>query len=77
MSDPFEALQAYRAYVERELEKGTRLHSITRHMLGLFAGRPGARRWRQVLSSEANKPGADWSVIETALDGVSPEASAA
>lgn len=77
VSDPVEALMAYRPYVERELQSGTRLHAITRHLLGLFAGRPGARRWRQVLSSEANRPGADWPVIERALQAVAPEASAA
>lgn len=77
VADPVEAIAAYRPHVERELAAGTRLHAITRHMLGLFAGRPGARRWRQVLSSEANRPGADWSVVERALEAVAPEANAA
>lgn len=77
VADPFEALEACRPYVERELAAGTRLHAMTRHMLGLFAGRPGARRWRQVLSEDANKPGADWSVIARALEGVTSERAAA
>ncbi len=67
---PFEAVEAYRPYVDAQLATGVKLHAITRHMLGLFAGRPGARKWRQILSSEANKPGADWSVMERALDAV-------
>jgi tRNA-dihydrouridine synthase A len=57
-ADPFDAVAAYRPYVEAQLGAGVKLHAITRHMLGLFAGRPGARKWRQVLSERANKPGA-------------------
>ncbi len=77
VSTPFEAIEAYRPYVERQLEKGVKLHAITRHMLGLFAGRPGARKWRQVLSSEANQPGAGWQVVQRALERVRPGAHAA
>ncbi|MBF2760776.1 MAG: tRNA dihydrouridine(20/20a) synthase DusA [Ectothiorhodospiraceae bacterium AqS1] len=53
-------------YAQEEIEKGTRLHSIARHILGLFHATPGARRWRRHLSTEAprrNDPG----VIEEAL----------
>ena len=53
--------------LERELAKGTRLHSITRHMMGLFQGRPGARAWRRHLSEHANRDGAGWAVVEDAL----------
>ena len=77
VTSPLEAVEAYRPYVERQLAAGVKLHAITRHMLGLFSGRPGARRWRQVLSSEANKPGADWRVVEAALDAVAPDREAA
>ena len=45
-------------YIERELSRGTRLHSITRHVLGLFRGVPGARAFRRHLASEAVKAGA-------------------
>ncbi|HCR93601.1 MAG TPA: tRNA dihydrouridine(20/20a) synthase DusA, partial [Oceanicaulis sp.] len=72
---PFEAVEAYRPYVERQLDQGVKLHAITRHMLGLFAGRPGARKWRQVLSERANRPGAGWEVLEDALDAVRPAAA--
>jgi tRNA-dihydrouridine synthase A len=41
---------AYLDYAERELTRGVRLHSITRHAMGLFTGRPGARAWRRALS---------------------------
>jgi tRNA-dihydrouridine synthase A len=77
VSDPFAALDAYRPYVEAQLANGVRLHSITRHMLGLFQGRPGARRWRQALSEKANRPGADWAVVSEAAAAVDPERAAA
>ncbi|SDZ99495.1 tRNA-U16,U17-dihydrouridine synthase [Pelagibacterium halotolerans] len=58
---------AMTAYAEIELGKGTRLNQITRHMLGLANGLPGARRFRQILSVEACKPGAGPEVITTAF----------
>ena len=67
---PFEAVEAYRPYIARELERGTRLHAITRHMLGLFHAMPGARSWRHVLSSQAVKAGAGLEVLDTALSHV-------
>ncbi|WP_121631878.1 tRNA dihydrouridine(20/20a) synthase DusA [Tropicibacter alexandrii] len=54
-------------YIEAHLTSGGKLHQVTRHMLGLFAGRPGARRWRQVLSTKATAPGAGTDVVEEAL----------
>ncbi|WP_340119183.1 tRNA dihydrouridine(20/20a) synthase DusA [Pelagibius sp. 7325] len=54
-------------YVERQLIQGVPLKSITRHMLGLFNGLPGARAWRRHLAEEAHKPGAGPDVIEQAL----------
>ncbi|MGB2574341.1 MAG: tRNA dihydrouridine(20/20a) synthase DusA, partial [Henriciella sp.] len=63
----FEAVARYRPYIERELANGTRLSSMTRHMLGLFNGRPGARMWRRILSEQAPRPGADITVLDTAI----------
>lgn len=54
-------------YIRYELSKGTRLNSITRHILGLFHGEPGARSWRRYLSENACKTGADESVVLKAL----------
>jgi len=51
-----DAAYALRPWIASKLETGTGLHSMTRHMLGLFHGRPGARRWRRLLSEKA--PGA-------------------
>ena len=48
--DAFAVLDAMRPYIANHLAQGGRLHQITRHMLGLFQGRPGARAWRRVLS---------------------------
>ncbi len=54
-------------YIERELSQGAYLGHITRHMLGLFQGIPGARQWRRYLSENAHKAGADVAVLEQAL----------
>ena len=57
-------------YIEAELAKGARLNQITRHMLGAFAGRPGARRWRRVLSEGAHLDGAGPSLVLQAYEAV-------
>ena len=62
-----ELLRAYRPYVEAQLARGALLKHITRHLLGLFAGQPGGRAFRQVLSEGAHKSGADWTLVEQAL----------
>jgi tRNA-dihydrouridine synthase A len=68
--EPVQAVQAYLPYVRRELARGTHLAAMTRHMLGLFHGRPGARSWRRILTVEAAKPGASIEVVERALDAI-------
>ena len=67
-------LRAYRPYVEAQLRRGVALKHISRHLLGLFAGQPGGRAFRQVLSEGAHLPGADWALIERALALTAPEA---
>jgi tRNA-dihydrouridine synthase A len=57
-------------YAAREMARGTRTNQITRHMLGLANGLPGARQFRQILSVEACRPGAGPEVIERALAAV-------
>lgn len=54
-------------YIERELARGVRLHSITRHLHGLFHAVPGARAFRRHLATEAVKPGAGAAVLADAL----------
>jgi tRNA-dihydrouridine synthase A len=48
-----------RLYATHELARGSRLAAIVRHMLGLYAGEPGAREFRRTLSEGARAPGAD------------------
>jgi len=62
-----EAAEAFIPYIERELARGARLPAMTRHVLGLFRGMPGARGFRRHLSTEAFKPGADAGVYRAAL----------
>jgi tRNA-dihydrouridine synthase A len=61
------AVAAYLPYVREELARGTHLAAMTRHMLGLFHSRPGARAWRRILTVEGAKLGAGIEVIERAL----------
>jgi tRNA-dihydrouridine synthase A len=68
--DPFQVVDRMRPYIDRHLAAGGRLHQITRHMLGLFHGRPGARHWRRILSERANADGAGLEVIDLALQPV-------
>jgi len=61
------AVEAFLPYIERKLAQGVRLADITRHMLGLFAGRPGARAFRRHLATFAVRRGAGVEVVEEAL----------
>ena len=65
--DAFQTVDDMRPYIASHLANGGRLHQITRHMLGLFHGRPGARGWRRVLSDGANRPGAGLDLLNAAL----------
>lgn len=58
---------AFLPYVERQLACGVPLNAMTRHLLGLFQGRPGARAWRRCLSEQTHRRGAGVEVIEAAL----------
>ncbi|SCB07710.1 tRNA dihydrouridine(20/20a) synthase DusA [Rhizobium hainanense] len=58
------------AYVERHIANGGRLQHVARHMVGLFTGLSGSRRYRQILSTDANKPGAGPEVIAAAFAAV-------
>lgn len=62
-----ELLLQMRPYVEARLADGLSLKHISKHLLGLFHAQPGGRAFRQVLSEGAHRPGADWGLIEQAL----------
>lgn len=62
-------------YAARHLEQGGRLGHVTRHMVGLFHGLPGARRWRQILSTEGARPGAGPEVLRAAFAAIDLDAA--
>lgn len=66
-SDPVEVARAMLPYIDAHLVDGGKLGQVTRHMLGLFAGRPGARQWRRILSEGAHRSGAGPELVEQAL----------
>jgi len=69
-ADAFAAVDAFEPYIAAHLEAGGRLHDITRHMLGLVTGKPGARTFRRRLSTEGIAPGAGLEVLRAALNDV-------
>ena len=74
--DPRAVVEAMFPYISAELAKGARLSHIARHMLGLFHGHPGARRWRRILTVGAVKPGAGLSVVREALAALGSDGEA-
>jgi tRNA-dihydrouridine synthase A len=60
-------LERMRRYAERELASGTRLSAIVRHMLGLYAGEPGARDYRRILSEGAREENAGTELLLRAI----------
>ena len=74
--DAWAVIDTMRPYIADHLAAGGRLHQITRHMLGLFQGRPGARGYRRVLSESA-RPGAGLEVLDAALAQVQDAVRAA
>lgn len=73
-STPEDAVEAMLPYIDAHLASGGRLGQVTRHMLGLFAGRPGARSWRRILSEGAHRDGAGPELVQEALRYVSQPA---
>jgi tRNA-dihydrouridine synthase A len=70
VADGFEAIEAFMPTIARGLERGERLHDYTRHLHGMFTGRPGARAYRQVLATEAVTRGAGIDVLRAAVSRV-------
>ena len=67
VADAFEAIEAFLPTIAGGLERGERLHDYTRHLHGLFAGRPGARAFRRTLACDAVRAGAGLDVLRRAL----------
>jgi tRNA-dihydrouridine synthase A len=68
--DSFAALEAFLPTIARGLERGERLHDYTRHLTGLFTGRPGARLYRRILASEGVRAGAGLDVLHRAVAAI-------
>ncbi|WP_430462555.1 tRNA dihydrouridine(20/20a) synthase DusA [Thalassolituus sp. LLYu03] len=66
-SDKTALIRSLYPYIEQQLSQGATLHHITRHILGLFNGQPGARLFRRVLSEKAPRKGSGVEVLEEAL----------
>lgn len=66
-TNAFDALEAYFPYIETQLARGVPLHAMTRHLLGLFQGRPGARAFRRHLATEGVKRDARLNTLKDAL----------
>jgi tRNA-dihydrouridine synthase A len=75
-ADGFEALERFEPYVAARLVEGVRLHSMTRHILGLFNGRPGARAFRRHLATAGTRPEAGLQTLREAVSLVSREVPA-
>ncbi|SEQ86336.1 tRNA-U16,U17-dihydrouridine synthase [Faunimonas pinastri] len=73
-ADVFAAAERMIPYVERHMRAGGRVANVTRHMLGLFQGRPGARRWRQILTVDGARGDSGPEVIEAGLRAIAPAA---
>nr|WP_321982587.1 tRNA dihydrouridine(20/20a) synthase DusA [uncultured Cohaesibacter sp.] len=65
--DPFAAAEGMIPYIDAHIARGGRVSQVTRHMIGLFQSRPGAKRWRQILTVESVKPGATSDLVLEAL----------
>lgn len=66
LDSPQQAIELFTPYIEKELSEGTALNHISRHILGLFQGLPGAKAWRRYISEHAHLPGANSQVIQDA-----------
>ena len=75
--DPVQAVEAYLPYVSDQLAHGVPLAHMSRHMLGLFHGRKGARTWRRIMTVEGARSGAGLDVIRAALAAIEPVTQAA
>ncbi|MBT5192888.1 MAG: tRNA dihydrouridine(20/20a) synthase DusA, partial [Rhodospirillaceae bacterium] len=61
-------VDAMQPYISDQLRRGVRLNAISRHMLGLYHGQPGARSWRRYISERSHLPGADGSLLQAAAE---------
>lgn len=72
VNQPEDVVHAMLPYIEAHVAQGGKLAQVTRHMLGLFTGRPGARAWRRILSEGAHQDGANSDLVLHALSQIAP-----
>lgn len=65
-----EIMENFMVYTAEQLQKGVRLNHMTRHILGLYNGMPGSRRFRRVISEQAHLPNAGIDVLKRALEAL-------
>ncbi|MEM9908530.1 MAG: tRNA dihydrouridine(20/20a) synthase DusA [Cyanobacteria bacterium P01_D01_bin.44] len=65
-----QVVEAMLPYIDHWTSRGTKLHSITRHMLQLFHGQPGSRAWKRHLTENSCKPGAGIEVLQTVINAM-------
>jgi tRNA-dihydrouridine synthase A len=70
-----ELVESMLPYIERAVADGARLHHVSKHLLNLFRGCRGGRNWRRALSENIWREGADWRLIQSALETVRPLAT--
>ena len=73
VSSPTDAVESMYPYIEYQLNQGERLSSITRHMLGIFQGRPGTKKFKRYISENAFKKEAGLDVLKRALEQMHTE----
>ncbi len=62
-----DVVEQYIEYIDQQIAQGVRLNHLTRHILGIFQGIPGAREWRRYISQNAYKSAANTDVVRQAL----------
>jgi tRNA-dihydrouridine synthase A len=70
IADGFEAIDQFAPYISARLSEGVPLHAMTRHLLGLFQGRPGARAFRRHLATEGVKKVAHLATLYDAISHI-------
>lgn len=70
IADPFEIMEKMIPYIENQLQNGAQLNHIVRHILGLFNGFKGAKKWRQILSEQSTQKNAGIDVIQKAVSAI-------
>lgn len=65
-------VDTYRAYMSTQLDAGVKLNVLTKHLLHSFNGRPGARRFRQILSDAKRLKSNDLSMVDEAMAALTP-----